>query len=143
MIKIYSKIKTDKLLFVLQRKDDINHSRTDLSPDEEFLQFSTKKLNEGDFFKPHKHLYCEKKVTITQEAWIILDGSVEAVFYDLDDKQISKEILNSGDCIVIFAGGHSLRSLAKDTILYEIKNGPYFGIEKDKEYINTNEENSL
>lgn len=143
MIKIYSKIEKDKLLFTLQRKQDINSSRIDLSPDEEFLQFSTKKLNAGDFFKPHKHLPCKKIVTITQEAWIILDGSVEAIFYDLDDKEIFKEILNSGDCIVIFAGGHSLKSLTKDAILYEIKNGPYFGVEKDKEYLNTDEKNSL
>ena len=42
--------------------------------------------------------------------------------------------MTSGDCIAIFNGGHSLKCLTDDTILYEIKTGPYFGAEKDKVY---------
>jgi len=45
-------------------------------------------------------------------------------------------ILEDGDCLVLFRGGHSLEVLDKNTIMYEFKTGPYFGFEKDKETIN-------
>ena len=51
------------------------------------------------------------------------------------DKLIYEETLESGDCIVLFSGAHSLECLTDDTLLYEFKNGPYFGPEKDKEFI--------
>ena len=56
-------------------------------------------------------------------------------FYDLNDKIVKKILLNDGDCVIIYSGGHSLSILEDDTILYEFKNGPYYGPEKDKKFI--------
>ena len=52
-----------------------------------------------------------------------------------DNKEVFKTQMTSGDCIAIFNGGHSLKCLTDDTILYEIKTGPYLGAEKDKVYL--------
>ena len=60
---------------------------------------------------------------------------MEGTFYDLDDKEVLKIILRTGDCIAIFNGGHSLRCLSDDDILYEIKTGTYYGAEQDKVYL--------
>ena len=71
----------------------------------------------------------------TQEAWIVLKGNVLATFWDIDDKVILETTLKSGDCAVVFRAGHSFEVLEKDTMLYEIKTGPYYGVEKDKTFI--------
>lgn len=135
MINYYSKINPEKIIFTMIKKENITKQRQNLTPDSEFLQVGAKRTYVNDFFKPHKHLPCEKKVTITQEAWVILNGKAEGSFYDLDDSFLCSITLNDGDCVVIYNGGHSLKILEDDTLLYEFKNGPYFGTEKDKVFI--------
>jgi len=135
MLNIYSKIDPEKIILTMIKKEDITSARKNLTPDEEFLQAGVKLTKAEDFFKPHKHLECNKKASMTQEAWVILDGKVKGTFYDLDDSLLCSIEMGSGDCAVIYRGGHSLRVLEDDTILYEFKNGPYFGTEKDKTFI--------
>lgn len=132
--KIYSKL-TNELMLVINKKTDISEERTDLCPDTEFLQVSTKRLNKPAIFKAHKHLYLERNTNITQEAWIVLEGKIRAFFYDLDNTLLYETDLISGDCAVVFKAGHSFEVIYDNTILYEIKNGPYFGQQKDKEFI--------
>ena len=134
MISIHSKIDNDILLSIM-RKNEIQEKRQELSPEKEYLQAGAKKLSVNDYFKPHRHLECSKTAKITQEAWVILDGKVKGSFYDLDNSLIYETVLENGDCVVIFRGGHALRNLTKDTLMYEFKTGPYFGPEKDKEFI--------
>jgi len=136
MKQIFSKINTNIILFSLLKFNEIKNKRTDISPNNEYLQVSGRHLQKNFCVSPHKHNKLERKTDLTQEAWIILKGKVKAKFYDLDDKFIIEEYLSSGDCIVIFRGGHSLEVLEDDTIFFEFKNGPYFGVESDKVLIN-------
>jgi|TARA_R100001460_G_scaffold11121_1_gene26108 hypothetical protein len=135
MLNIYSKVDPEKIILSLIRKNEITNSRQNITPDEEFLQAGVKITKAEDFFKAHKHLPCNKVATTTQEAWVILDGKVEGTFYDLDDSLLCSLEISDGDCVVIYRGGHSLKILDDDTILYEFKNGPYYGVKKDKTYI--------
>jgi len=137
MKKFYSQIKKNVLLHVINYKDDIV-KRTNIAPENEFLQLATLKLQKGDTFKAHKHLWKEIKYNnvIAQESWIIISGSVKVFLYDLDDKLISEEIISQGDCSMTFQGGHNYLSLDNNTIVYEYKTGPYMGIDKDKDFIN-------
>ena len=134
-MKIYSKIEPDKLILSVMRYKDISEYRTDLSPDEEYLQISGRKLEKGLKVNAHKHIPIERKTDITQEAWIVFEGCIKGTFYDLDDSVLYETKIRKGDVIVLFRGGHSLEVLDKDTIFYEFKTGPYFGTEKDKEFI--------
>jgi hypothetical protein len=134
--KIYSKKDKDKLIFSLFRFSEITERRTDLSPDEEILQVCGRKMNQGVFVPAHRHLETNRNTNLTQEAWVLLKGKVKAIFYDLDDSYLCKRIINSGDVVVLYRGGHALEVLEDDTIFYEFKNGPYHGVEKDKEKIN-------
>ena len=52
--------------------------------------------------------------------------------YDIDKIKISEKTLNKGDMSILFCGGHSFECLRKETIIYEIKNGPY---KKNKDLI--------
>ena len=135
MQRIYSKINKDILLLTLIKKNDITDSRIDLSPEEETLQVAVKRLKKGMSFKPHKHNKIHRITDITQESWVFLSGKVEAKFYDIDDKIILKTEMSAGDCVVVYKAGHSFKVLEDNTIIYEFKNGPYYGVEADKTFI--------
>jgi len=132
---IYSKIDKSLLLLAINRGDEICSERIDLCPEEQLLQISTKALTKNTSFRPHKHNRLVRTTNTTNEAWIILKGSIEAKFWDIDDQLILKTILNEGDCAVVFSAGHGFSVLEEGTILYEIKNGPYYGQLKDKSFI--------
>ena len=131
MKKIYSKIKPEILLHVINRKEDITTQRQDLSPEEEYLQVASFIMNKGKTILPHKHLTQIRTTDITQESWLIIKGSIKVTLFDTDDKIIEEVILKQGDCLVTFRGGHSYIVLEEDTVIYEYKTGPYQGKEKD------------
>jgi cupin fold WbuC family metalloprotein len=137
---IFSKQDESSLLLAINRADEITNERTDICPDNEYLQICTKQMSKGVTFKPHRHNKLIRTTDITQEAWIILQGSVAASFWDVNDKVIYETTLNAGDCAVVFKAGHGFTVLEEGTVLYEIKSGPYYGIEKDKTFIGENYE---
>lgn len=135
MKKIYSSAQKDLLICSIVNIDDISSYRTDISPDEEFIQVSARKLNANIYVKPHRHRRVDRLTTITQEAWIVHRGKIKAEIFDIDNSHIEDSTIEEGGCIVLYNGGHSLTSLSENTIFYEIKTGPYFGYENDKEDI--------
>jgi len=134
MEKIYSKIKPDLLLHLIYRLKDVN-GRTNIAPDNEFLQLASIKMKKGQTFKAHKHILLEKTTNIAQESWLVIQGSVKCIFYDLDDKIIAEPVLYPGDCSMTFRGGHNYLIMEDDTIVYEYKTGPYLGQEMDKVFL--------
>mgnify|MGYP001319226696 FL=1 len=134
-VNVHSRIDPSVLLFVINRRENISEDRQDLSPGEEHLQCATKQLTKGTTFAPHRHNELVRETNITQEAWVFLQGKVAARFWDIDDKLIYETELGAGDAAIVFRGGHSFEVLEDETILYEFKTGPYYGVEKDKSYI--------
>jgi len=134
MERVYSKV-DGCLLLVINRRKDIGEDRLDLSPSEEYLQCATKVLKQGSKFKPHRHNKLNRTTDLTQEAWVVLDGKIRAKFYDLDDSLAMDTQLTNGDCAIVFKAGHGFEVLEDDTILYEFKTGPYYGVEQDKTFI--------
>ena len=138
MKKIYSKIEPDKLLHIVYRLDEITE-RTNIAPENEFLQLASLKMKKNTTFKPHKHIYKQgEKQIIAQESWVVIKGKVKVIMYDLDDTIIHEPILNPGDVSMTFRGGHNYLALEEDTIVYEYKTGPYTGQENDKAFIGDN-----
>lgn len=135
MKKIYSNVDANILICSIISIEDINSYRTDLSPEREFLQVSARCLSDKTFVKAHKHKTILRETTITQEAWIVHRGKIKAMIYDIDKTFMEEIIITDGGCIVLYNGGHSLTSLEENTIFYEIKTGPYYGYENDKEDI--------
>tara|TARA_B100001057_G_C22523892_1_gene823001 strand:- start:175 stop:588 length:414 start_codon:yes stop_codon:yes gene_type:complete len=135
MERYYSKKEEGKLIFSLLRFEEISERRTDLSPDQEFLQVCGRVMPSGIGVPPHRHIETHRETNLTQEAWVLLKGKVRARFYDIDDSFLCERNVGAGDAIVLYRGGHSLEVLEDDTIFYEFKNGPYFGVSKDKEKI--------
>jgi cupin fold WbuC family metalloprotein len=134
MEKIYSKVNPGTLLHLVYRLSEAS-GRTNISPENEFLQLASIKMRKGQTFKAHKHIFCEKTTNIAQESWLVMKGRVECILYDLDDTIIARPVLSTGDCSMTFRGGHNYLILDDDTIVYEYKTGPYLGQQMDKVFI--------
>jgi hypothetical protein len=137
MEKIFSKKNPDQLLHIIVRDEDFKPGRTNIVPDEHFIQCALLNLDAGTTFKPHKHLWKENKSSvIAQESWIVIKGRVKAILYDVDDTIICEPILNAGDASFTLFGGHNYEILDDNSKILEYKTGPYQGQELDKEFIN-------
>ena len=136
MERYYSKIEPNKLLHIVCRKEDMIVGRKDLITEDQFIQCSTLNMEKDKTFKPHKHIWKTRtRNVIAQESWIIVQGSVKCIFYDLDDTILAEPILNVGDASFTLEGGHNYHILEDNTLVYEYKTGPYEGQELDKVFI--------
>jgi cupin fold WbuC family metalloprotein len=136
MEKIYSKVETDKLLHVINRLEEIN-GRTEVIPEDNFIQCATLKMEKDKTFPPHKHITKDRhyKEQIAQESWVVIKGSVRCILFDIDDQVIATPILYPGDASFTLYGGHTYEILEEDTIVYEYKTGPYEGQSLDKLFL--------
>jgi cupin fold WbuC family metalloprotein len=136
MEKIYSKVIPDILLHIVTRKQNATQGKIDIVPEDNFIQCSVLKMENGKTFRPHKHIWKKRnQEIIAQESWIVIQGKVKCFLYDLDDKLIAEPILEPGDASFTLEGGHTYEILEEDTIVYEYKTGPYEGQKLDKTFI--------
>ena len=134
MIKNYSNCEPGKLLHLINRFDEID-GRTDIAPEDQFIQAATIKFPQGGKkFRTHQHIWkpAPREQVIAQESWIVVQGSVRVFMYDTDQLFLQDEVIKKGDCSMTFEGGHTYEILEDDTIVYEYKTGPYMGVENDK-----------
>tara|TARA_R110002012_G_scaffold282422_1_gene472135 strand:+ start:3699 stop:4109 length:411 start_codon:yes stop_codon:yes gene_type:complete len=136
LLKIYSKVNPELLLHIVNRLEDIE-GRTEVIPENNFLQCATLKLKNGKKFPAHYHIKKERHYNeqIAQESWIVVKGRVKCIMYDIDNTIIATPILEAGDASYTLYGGHTYEILEEDTIVYEYKTGPYEGQELDKRFI--------
>lgn len=140
MEHIYSKVEPTKLLHIIHRLSELENreeTRVDIVDEKQFIQCSSLRMHNGKTFKAHKHIWKERtEQKIAQESWVIIKGSVKAIFYDLDDTIIASPVLNAGDASFTLEGGHTYEILEDNTLVYEYKTGPYEGQAMDKVFLN-------
>jgi len=87
----------------------------------------------GGEVKRHVHRALERHLIGTSEVIVVRKGRCEIDIYN-DDRQLvaTREIL-SGDIMLMTGGGHGFRML-EDTVLLEIKQGPYTGIDEKEQF---------
>jgi hypothetical protein len=112
----------------------VQTERENMSDPTQILQSSCKRLGAGRTFKAHEHLPVRRETVGTQEAWVVISGVVRATVFDLDGALLTSFLLEAGDCLVTFRGGHAME-VVEDAILYEFKNGPYLSQEVDKRWL--------
>jgi hypothetical protein len=104
--------------------------------DENFIQVGTWGYQKGKELKSHKHNRFVRESNITQEVIYIKKGKLLAKLFSEEDNILVEEIiLVTGDTLILFFGGHGYTVLEDNTQVLEVKNGPYFGVEKDKTLI--------
>jgi len=134
--RIYSKIQPTRLLHIVHRLLEIKDKREDIIPPENFLQIATIPLKNNQTFKAHRHKWNPfMGLKIANESWIVVRGKVKAILYDLDNTILEEVELFPGDLSITLDAGHNYVALSNDTLVYEIKIGPYRGQDLDKEFI--------
>ena len=136
MKKIYSRIDTEKLLHIINRYDEIE-GRTDVAPEDQFIQLATLRMEKDKTFRPHQHIWkpAPREQVIAQESWVVIKGSVKCHLYDTDGELLKEVVIRQGDCSMTFEGGHTYTILEDDTVVYEYKTGPYTGQANDKVFL--------
>jgi hypothetical protein len=85
----------------------------------------------GESIPSHVHRPEERHLTGTSEVLVVIKGKCEIDLFDDEHRLVATHLLGQGDVILLASGGHGFRML-EDTILLEIKQGPYMGqAEKD------------
>lgn len=77
----------------------------------------------------HRHKRLERHIVGTSEVIIVRKGRCEIDVYNEDQALVATRELRRGDVIVMVAGGHGFRMI-EDTVLLEIKQGPYTGLDE-------------
>lgn len=100
------------------------------TPDEFSQQLAYMHHSQGHIIDPHVHNLVSREVQYTQEVLIIRKGKLKVDFYDDEQNYLESQILNTGDVILLAAGGHGFEAL-EELEMIEVKQGPYAG-DKDK-----------
>jgi hypothetical protein len=132
--KIFSRVDQKLLVSVLDTRG-MDAGRVDSADKHEILQVSAMSLKQGRRVNPHKHLPTLRSTAGTQECWVVFSGLVEVQLFDINDTAIDTFVLEAGECMTTYRGGHTLEVL-DDAVIVEIKNGPYYGAQLDSQPIN-------
>jgi len=108
---------------------------TCFTPTDFTLQLMIMVKRKGESAKAHLH----RPTSSPHEPWVsrheilhIISGQVKVELFSVDGQPADQVMLYAGDTILITAG-HRI-SYLKDTKVLEIKEGPYPGYEKDKQF---------
>lgn len=99
--------------------------------DEHTLQVGFVVYPAGGEVARHVHLPLERTIAATSEVLVVRSGRCELDLYDADRELVATRELAAGDVAILVGGGHGIRML-EDTVLLEVKQGPYYG-EQEKE----------
>jgi hypothetical protein len=80
----------------------------------------------GKMIEPHVHNSVAREVYFTQEVLFIKRGKLRVDFYDKTQQFLKSYILETGDAILLAAGGHGFEVL-EEVEMIEVKQGPYSG----------------
>lgn len=106
-----------------------------LTNDESFIQIGTWNYKKDKILDAHYHNYFERSSYITQEVVYVLQGKIKCNLYQEDTTYIDFAIVESGMMIVQYKGVHEYEML-EDSKVLEVKNGPYYGPDKDRTRVN-------
>jgi uncharacterized protein with PhoU and TrkA domain len=87
----------------------------------------------GGVIKRHVHRPLERHLIGTSEVLIVRRGRCEIDIYDDERKLVASRQLRPGDIMLMVGGGHGFRML-EDTVLLEVKQGPYTGIDEKEHF---------
>lgn len=103
------------------------------SQDNDFIQVGSWQYQKGKELLRHYHKEAPRTVSHTQEVLHIRTGKILAKIYTPEKSLFTEIQAGAGDTLILLHGGHGYTILEDNTQVLEIKNGPYFGAEIDRE----------
>ncbi len=83
----------------------------------------------GGVVKRHLHRPVERRLVGNSEVLLVRSGHCELEIYNGQHELVATRELHAGDLVLLMGGGHGFRML-EDTVLLEVKLGPYAGPEE-------------
>lgn len=93
------------------------------------LQVGTLKHPAGHVIKPHRHSRVPGFDHQRQEVLVVLSGRLRCDIYDNGGSFREAVIVGPGSILMLMGGGHGVEFL-EDTLVVEVKQGPYVADEK-------------
>ena len=87
----------------------------------------------GGEIDPHTHRPIERRITGTAEVLVVRKGRCEVDLFDDDRCLVATRELREGDILILIGGGHGFRMI-EDTVLLEVKQGPYLGLDEKERF---------
>lgn len=87
----------------------------------------------GGEIKRHVHRPLERHLVGTSEVLVVQQGRCLIDIYNDDRELVATRELCPGDVMLMVGGGHGFRML-EDTVLLEIKQGPYTGLDEKEHF---------
>ena len=126
-------VSNGKPLCYLIRASLIPTETTFLTPPEFKQQVGYVVYPAGAEIKRHVHRSIERHLVGTSEVLIVKKGHCLIDIYNDDRKLVASRDLYEGDIMLMVGGGHGFR-MVEDTVLLEIKQGPYLGVEEKERF---------
>lgn len=122
----------DKVLCILVRALPAPTQTEFYTPNDYNLQMGNIVYPAGGAIPRHSHRPVTRTVTGTSEVLVVQKGRMLIDLYDDAKSLVATREMSVGDAVALVSGGHGFR-LLEDTVLLEVKQGPYSGIqEKDR-----------
>ena len=83
----------------------------------------------GGVIPRHVHRPLERHLVGTSEVLVVRQGHCEIDIYNDDRQLVATRELREGDIMLMVGGGHGFRVL-EHTVLLEVKQGPYTGLDE-------------
>jgi hypothetical protein len=97
------------------------------------LQLGLVVYGAGGTIQRHLHRPIRRELVGTAEVLLVREGRCEIELYDEKRRHVATRELRRGDVILLVAGGHGFRML-EDTVLVEVKQGPYTGLDEKERF---------
>jgi hypothetical protein len=118
-----------EVLAIIVRSDFEPASTTFVTPPEYTQQVGFIVYEADGEVKPHVHADLERRIIGTSEVVFVKRGSCVLDVYTQDGEPVCSRQLAQGDLVLTVGGGHGYRML-EDTLLVEVKQGPYAGADE-------------
>jgi quercetin dioxygenase-like cupin family protein len=131
---VFERIPTEGQLLALLVTEAVEPLETTFpTPPELDLQVGFVVYPEGGEVQRHDHRPIERHLIGTSEVIAVRSGRCEVDLYDAERRHVATRELRPGDVILLVAGGHGFRML-EDTVLLEVKQGPYTGFDEKERF---------
>jgi quercetin dioxygenase-like cupin family protein len=122
-----------KPLCYIIRKSFLPDKTTFLTPEEFNLQVGYIVHEAGHEIPRHTHVPVKREIVGTAEVLLVRRGRCEIEVFNDERLRVDTRELSEGDIMIMVGGGHGFRML-EDTVLLEVKQGPYPGTKEKEQF---------
>jgi len=98
-----------------------------------FIQVAEFGYPAGHVMRAHRHIERTPPEKFrTEEVLLVWKGAVLCTIYELNGKRRIDRILRAGDYVIVHEGGVSYEVMENNTIMMEVKTGPFTNSEEDR-----------